>query len=598
MKKIVLVVGLMLFCTPAFGQSAVASWNPVTVDINNDPETIAYYTLYWGTSTRPGGVIHPSDGSFTYDFIQDVGNVTQYQVDNLTNGDTYYFSVVAVDLGGNVSDYSSETSYVVPDEDCNNLVDDDHDGLTDCQDAECPDQTEVCDGFDNDCDGTPDNNLTGPDCPLQVGVCNGATQSCSGGAWQACDSSSYGSDYEDPEASCDGLDNDCDDQTDEDLTAEPCDIQLGVCNGSTKRCGGNSGWLDCDGTDYGANYEDPETSCDGLDNDCDDQTDEDCPCNPGDTQPCGTGKCAGTQECEAGGTWGACDGPPPDPSESCNNIDDDCDGLTDEDLTAPACALQAGVCSGSVQTCGGAAGWLACDASTYGNDYEADEQSCDGLDNDCDDSTDEDLTGPACPLQQGVCAGSTEACSGGSWQACDASSYGNDYRATESATDCDSLDNDCDGTTDEECPCNPGDTQTCSSNEGECVEGTQTCDANGTWGACDGTLPRDETCDGLDNDCDTQTDEDLTGLPCPLQDGVCAGVRAICGGTDGWVCDYGSTYEADNETLCDDLDNDCDGETDEDCAGDVVEGSCGCGTGNAGLALLPLFLLVFVIRRR
>jgi hypothetical protein len=595
MKKIVLVLGLMLLCTPAFGQSAVATWNPVTVDINNDPETIAYYTLYYGTSSRPGNVLHPSDGAFAYDAIQDVGNVTQYQVDNLTNGDTYYFSVVAVDIGGNVSDYSSETSYVVPDEDCNNLQDDDHDGLTDCQDTECGNQTEACDGFDNDCDGTPDNNLTGPDCPLQVGVCNGSTQSCSGGTWQACDASSYGNDYEDPEASCDGLDNDCDDQTDEDLTAELCDLQLGVCNGSTKRCGGSSGWLDCDASDYGGSYEAAETLCDGLDNDCDDQTDEDCPCNPGETQACGTGKCAGTQTCEAGGNWGACDGPSPDPSESCNNIDDDCDGTTDEDLTAPACALQSGVCSGSVQTCGGAAGWQACDAATYGNDYEADEASCDGLDNDCDDSTDEALTGSACPLQQGVCAGSTQACSGGSWQACDASSYGNDYEATE--TSCDSLDNDCDGTTDDDCPCTPNDTQTCSSNEGECVEGTQTCDAGGTWGACDGTLPREETCDGLDNDCDTQTDEDLTGLPCPLQDGVCAGVAAACGGTEGWVCSYGATYE-ESETLCDDLDNDCDGDTDEDCGEDVVEGSCGCGTGNAGLALLPLFLLVFIIRRR
>jgi len=598
MKKLVLIAGLLLSSTPAFGQSAVASWNPVTLDIDGNPETIAYYTLYYGTTSRPGGVIHPSDGSFSYDALQDVGNVTQYQVDNLTNGVTYYFSVAAVDIGGNVSDYSTETSYNVPNENCNNLLDDDHDGLTDCQDAECPDQTEACDGFDNDCDGTPDNNLTGPACPLQDGVCTGSTQSCSGGTWQACDASSYGADYEADEASCDGLDNDCDDQTDEDLTAPPCDLQVGVCSGSTKRCGGAGGWLDCDGSDYGANYETDETTCDGLDNDCDNQTDEDCPCSPGDTQACGTGKCAGTQTCDSNGAWGACDGEAPDPSESCNNIDDDCDGFTDEDLTAPACALQAGVCSGSVQTCGGAAGWQACDASSYGADYEADEQSCDGLDNDCDDQTDEDLTGPACPLQQGVCQGATQTCSSGSWQACDASSYGSDYRAAETESDCDSLDNDCDGLTDEECPCNPGDTQTCSTNEGECEEGTQTCDANGAWGACDGVMPRDETCDGLDNDCDTQTDEDLTGLPCELQDGVCAGVAATCGGAEGWVCDYGPNYQADDETLCDDLDNDCDGETDEDCGDMVVEGSCGCGTSTNGLSLLPLFVLIFAIRRR
>jgi uncharacterized protein (TIGR03382 family) len=74
-------------------------------------------------------------------------------------------------------------------------------------------------------------------------------------------------------------------------------------------------------------------------------------------------------------------------------------------------------------------------------------------------------------------------------------------------------------------------------------------------------------------------------------------VASTCGGTEGWVCDYGTNYEAD-ETLCDDLDNDCDGDTDEDCGEDVVEGSCGCGTGTSGLAVLPLFLLIFIIRRR
>ncbi len=369
MKRIVLVMGLLLFSAPASGQSAVASWDPVTLDVLGGPETIDHYTLYYGTTSRPGGVVHPSDGAFAYDTLIDVGNVIQYRVDNLTNNTTYYFAVAAVDIGGNVSDYSAEVSYEVHGENCNNLIDDDLDGLTDCQDDECPAQAEECDGFDNDCDGTPDNNLSAPPCTLQVGVC-----------------------------------------------------------------------------------------------------------------------------------------------------------------------------AGSTQTCGGASGWQACDASSYGADYQETESSCDGLDNDCD------------------------------------------------------------GITDEGCPCTPGDEQTCSTNEGECVEGTQVCDANGNWGACDGVLPRDETCDGLDNDCDTQTDEDLTELPCELQDGVCAGVTANCAGTAGWVCDYGASYQ-ENETLCDGLDNDCDGETDEDCGGAVVEGSCGCdpGTGTrAGTVfwLLPFLLLVFVIRRR
>ncbi|MBW2702472.1 MAG: hypothetical protein JRF33_16755, partial [Deltaproteobacteria bacterium] len=67
-----------------------------------------------------------------------------------------------------------------------------------------------------------------------------------------------------------------------------------------------------------------------------------------------------------------------------------------------------------------------------------------------------------------------------------------------------------------------------------------------------------------------------------------------CQGAAGWsVCDYGSEYEAE-ETLCDGKDNDCDGDTDEDgvcweCGNGIVEdnedcddfNSLSCGTCNA-----------------
>ena len=44
-----------------------------------------------------------------------------------------------------------------------------------------------------------------------------------------------------------------------------------------------------------------------------------------------------------------------------------------------------------------------------------------------------------------------------------------------------------------------------------------------------------EACDGFDNDCDGQTDEEIPPIPCPLQDGVCAGAEQICvgGSKDG-----------------------------------------------------------------
>ena len=72
-------------------------------------------------------------------------------------------------------------------------------------------------------------------------------------------------------------------------------------------------------------------------------------------------------------------------------------------IIPPPCALQQGVCGGSVQICGGASGFLSCGANDCGPNYEATEFTCGSLDNDCDGEVDEGdvCSPPAVPSLQG-----------------------------------------------------------------------------------------------------------------------------------------------------------------------------------------------------
>lgn len=175
-------------------------------------------------------------------------------------------------------------------------------------------------------------------------------------------------------------------------------------------------------------------------------------CEPNAERPCGDfdkGECRkGVQRCGQDGKWDTvCAGEVRPTLESCNGLDDDCDGLPDDQIAPAACALTAGVCAGRTQACLPNRPSQVCDASTYGSDYELTETRCDNQDNDCDGQTDEDLT-TACEKTQGVCAGTVKLCRDGAFPA--AACTDDEYLARNQAYEtfeltCDGLDNDCDG---------------------------------------------------------------------------------------------------------------------------------------------------------
>jgi hypothetical protein len=251
---------------------------------------------------------------------------------------------------------------------------------------------ESCNTVDDDCNAQIDDvSGRGQSCNISnaFGTCSGIRDCVAGQGALTCVGKTPGAEV------CNYLDDDCDGTTDEGFPTlnQSCSNGVGACQRfGFNVCTANGAGVQCNAVAGASSAE----VCDGIDNNCNGQTDEGAAfAQKG--QPCtlGQGVCqvTGVYQCAANGASVACSQTPPAAAVQteaglCNNLDDDCDGSIDEDFAnkGQVCSVGTGVCrafgnfvcaaNGASTTCNAVAG-----ASSA--------ETCDLLDNNCDGQTDE-----------------------------------------------------------------------------------------------------------------------------------------------------------------------------------------------------------------
>jgi hypothetical protein len=538
------------------------------------------------------------------------------------------------------------------DNDCDSNIDEgflntDKDGKADCIDEDDdddgkPDTSDNCplvanpdqkdsdsDGFGDECDSDKDGDgiiNTSDNCPDVLNPAQGDLDNDKKG--NECDSDADGDTFDNavdcndlnaginPAAKevCNNMDDDCDGSIDED--AGDCIIfykdadsdNYGDPDSSKCLCASDSLYKvlnasDCDDSDKNINPQ-AQDLCDGVDNNCNGFVDEGYPmkgfaCDGSDADLCKDGLWV----CKSDHMGLECNDDSNSVAELCNDYDDDCDGLVDEE-GASDCENYYYDKDGDGYYATGALFKCLCSADTKNkytsqtggdcddNDSERHEsltETCDGKDNDCDTKTDEDFldtdkdgkadcidedddddgkldTADNCPLVANPDQKDTD--NDGFGDACDSDKDGDGiintsdncpdvFNPSQWDLDGDSLGNECDSDADGDGFTKPSDCNDLNAN----INPSAT-----------------EVCNGLNDDCDSQTDEDAVDCMVFFKDsdndkyGNPLDSKCLCSPdtankytslSPSDCNDSDSQINPQSQEICDDTDNNCNGFIDE-----------------------------------